>query len=151
MPKKKVKTKTWKGLTSLRESKDIVLDGEVIFIIEELSANEIDNFIQTLYSSDDLESDQPEVELPKSKIGYLLRKMVKQIDFENLTDEEIVDTLEQFSENITNQINDIMNEFITKKVYKRIENFSNLVGEMGNLDEAIKKINTMKVNKGIVQ
>lgn len=158
MPSKKVNKKkiqkTWKDIANLRESKEIKLDDEVIFTIQELSSQEIDDFIENLYSTNELDSEneQLEVELPKSKIGYLLRKMVVGIDFENLDDTEIVDVLEQFSESITIQVNDVLNLFITQKVYNRIKNLSSLVGEMDGLDEAIKKVNAVGLkNKGVVQ
>lgn len=149
MAKKQSKVKTWKDIANLKKVKEIKLDNKVIFTIEELSAGDLDAFIQEIYNTNELDQEGQEVELSNERIGALLRKMVKGIDFEDLSNEEIVEILNTFGEDVVQQINSAVSEFVIQKIYKRLENLGSLVEDMKKLDKSVEKVEKFK--GGVVQ
>lgn len=141
MAKKKGTIKTWKEIAGLKKVKEIKLDNKILFTMQELSTGDLDEFIQEIYRTDESDQEGKEFELTNDRIGALLRKMVKGVNFEDLTNEEIVETLNTFGDEIVQQINKTVSEFVTKRVYKRLENLGSFVDDIKKIDLAVNKVN----------
>jgi hypothetical protein len=140
--KKQLQTKSWKDLMKFKKSKNIICNDEVLFVMEELNNENFITFFNMMF--DNIKNSTNEnntFNLLNSKevIVFLLKKMVKgeYANFENLTNDEIVDIAENTSGEITEQINDVIEELVMKRFYKR-------------LDYLTKLTNTLKENELVV-
>ena len=125
-----------------KKSKNIICNDEVLFVMEELNNENFITFFNMMF--DNIKNSTNEnntFNLLNSKevIVFLLKKMVKgeYANFENLTNDEIVDIAENTSGEITEQINDVIEELVMKRFYKR-------------LDYLTKLTNTLKENELVV-
>jgi hypothetical protein len=144
MSKKQLQTKSWKDLMKFKKVKDIVCDDKVLFTMEELNNEDFTVFFNMMFDNIKNNTNENNIlsfDLLNSKevIVFLLKKMVKGEygNFENLTDEEIVNVAENTSSEISEQINDVIEELIMKRFYKRI-------------DYLTKLTNTLKENELVV-
>jgi len=137
MAKKQLQAKSWKDLMKFKKIKNIVCDDKVLFTMEELNNEDFSTFFNMMFDNiknNTNENNTQSFNLLNSKelIVFLLKKMVKGEygNFENLTDEEIVNVAENTSSEITEQINDVIEELIMKRFYKRIDYLTKLTNTL---------------------
>jgi hypothetical protein len=134
MNKKQLQAKSWKDLMKFKKSKDIVYDDKVLFTMEELNNEDFITFFNMMFDNIKNNTNNNTFNLLNSKeiIAFLLKKMVKgeYVNFENLTNDEIVDVAENTSGEITDQINDVIEELIMKRFYKRLDYLTKLTNTL---------------------
>jgi len=135
--KKQLQTKLWKDLMKFKKIKDIVCNDEVLFTIEELNNEDFTIFFNMMLDSIKNNTNDNNIlsfDLLNGKeiIVFLLKKMVKgeYANFEKLTDDEIVNIAENTSGEITDQINDVIEELVMKRFYKRMDYLAKLTNNL---------------------
>lgn len=144
MAKKQSKSNTWQSLSNLKKSIPIQFNNETIFTIEELSAQQFEQFMQSIKPEQQNSVDDINQILNQDEnLAQVLKLMVKGISFEDMTDTEILNTLNSFSTSITYQINDALEELLVNNMVKHLHNISNTIDtfkSIQGIDEKIKNI-----------
>lgn len=120
--------KSWGDITKLKKSIDIKFEDEVIFTMVEISEKKIFEFLELLQSKQDENKDEINKDNIKQSIeennvidsvefiAFALKNTIQGIDFGEMSDEEIVEKMNDMSMDITMQINDALEELIVKKI-----------------------------------
>jgi len=147
MAKNNIQIKKWTDLVNYKKKKEIVFEDQVLFVMEELSSEDFSSFINMMIEriSDNVQDDE-NVDINKvikvigydNIIAFVIKKMVKGgliSDFTDLSDKEIVDAMNNSSQEVIEQINQVIDEFVMKKFEKRIKMLSELAKANSDLEE----------------
>ena len=139
MAKKQPKPKnTWQSLSNLKKSIPISFNNETIFTIEELSTQQFEQFMQSIKPEEQKTLEDVNKILNQDEyLGQVLRLMVKGISFEDMTDAELIASLNDFPTSITYQINDALEKLLVSNMVKHLHNISNTIDTI----ETTSKIN----------
>ncbi len=129
MSKKQNKTKRWIDLKQYKKKIPVYHEDELLFELQEMSDKEFAELLQLIKDKGD-NFDVNSVEF----IASALRKIVLGVDFDGLTDQEIIDELEQMGESVISSINQGLKEFVIDRMIRFSENLKNVA-------EDLKKIN----------
>lgn len=129
-------TKSWGDIAKLKKSIDIKFEDEVIFTMVELPNKKLPEFIdimQSKYKDEEDTTPQSIISMDHTElIAFALRNTVEGIDFGEMTDEEIVDNLNEMSDIVIEQVNDALSELVINKVVKRLESLNKFAEEFAN-------------------
>jgi hypothetical protein len=147
MAKNNIQVKKWTDLVNYKKKKEIVFEDQVLFVMEELSSEDFSSFINMMIEriSDNVQDDE-NVDINKvikvigydNIIAFVIKKMVRGgliSDFTDLSDKEIVDAMNNSSQEVIEQINQVIDEFVMKKFEKRIKMLSELAKANSDLEE----------------
>lgn len=99
--------KKFSDLSQLKKSIPITFNNETICRVEELTANELVEFNRFIFTnvSETIEMNEANsvIKLSDKGVAYLLRKMVKDIEIENLSDEEILESFNSMGNEVSSQ------------------------------------------------
>ena len=146
MAKSNIQVKKWTDLVNYKKKREIVFEDQVLFIMEELNSEDFSTFINLMIEriSENTQDDE-NVDINKvikvigydNIIAFVIKKMVKGgiiSDFTGLSDKEIVDAMNNSSQDVIEQINQVIDEFVMKKFEKRIEMLSKLAKANSDLE-----------------
>lgn len=147
-----MKKRSWKELLNYKKRRDIIYDGEIIFTIEELGGSEFDDFFNSLITkgekdevdvSENNEDDNESITLDSKngteKVAFLLRKMVKGdiANFEDMTDQEVVDTLNMAAPEVIKQVNTALFDFVYERFNEKTKELTELYERYKKLEEDV--------------
>jgi hypothetical protein len=153
-----MKSKSWKNLLEYKEKKAVLYKEEELFKIEELGAADFNEFFGMFIDHIQINSDENK-EKTNTVIGtindvniiaFLLKRMVKGniSDFSDMTNQEIVDILNNSSEDVVSQINITIKEFVLEKLLDRIKILNDFAEQMNQQSE-VKIIDETQENNNI--
>lgn len=137
MAKKKV-NKKWKDLTKFQKKIPIEFEGETLFEIQELSNDKLEEIVEKLIKKTEADSKEGkeieetilDIDNNVELIASMIRSMVTQIDFDELNDVQIVETLNEMSQEVIEQVNFALNELGVEKIQKRLKSFMDMVEDL---------------------
>ena len=137
MAKKKV-NKKWKDLTKFQKKIPIEFEGEILFEIQELSNDKLEEIVEKLMKKAEEDSKEGkeieetilDIDNNVELIASMIRSMVIGIDFDELNDIQIVETLNEMSQEVIEQVNYALNELGVEKIQKRLKSFMDMVEDL---------------------
>jgi hypothetical protein len=139
--------KSWASISKLRKSIDVVFDGETLFSIQEMEPKDFNVLIETWIANVE---DQETVFDNNEILAYSLRNTVKGVALDGLSDEDIISTFNDMSDEIKIQVNEAFEELITKRIQIRIESFTKLIDTLKGVDQEQAEKIIQKLNKKVV-
>ncbi len=136
------KTRSWKELTKLKKSIDIIYNSETIFVMEELGDIEFNSAYNIIINSLSNKSESSfllSLSENKEVFAFLFKNMIKGFTFDNLTDEEIMETADNMPGEVKEQINTAVEVLVMRRFYKRtnyIKEVNDSFKELGLSEEA---------------
>jgi hypothetical protein len=153
-----MKSKSWKNLLEYKEKKAVLYKEEELFKIEELGAADFNEFFGMFIDHIQINSDENKEKTNTvistindvNIIAFLLKRMVKGniSDFSDMTNQEIVDILNNSSEDVVSQINITIKEFVLEKLLDRIKILNDFAEQMNQQSE-VKIIDETQENNNI--
>lgn len=116
------KNKSWKELIKLKKSIDIIYNGETIFVMEELGDIEFNTSYSMIINSFSNKSENNfllSLSENKEVFAFLFKNMIKGLSFDNLTDDEIMETADNMPGEVKEQINTAVEVLVMRRFYKR--------------------------------
>ena len=130
----KKKVNNWKDLTKYQKSIKINFEGNTLFEVQELSKDKLDELIENLLNKCKNDNNVEElifdVDNNVELIAFMIRNMVKNISFDTLNDVQIVETLNEMSQEVIEQVNFALNELGVEKIQKRLKSFMDMVEDL---------------------
>ena len=130
----KKKVNNWKDLTKYQKSIKINFEGNTLFEVQELSKYKLDELIENLLNKCKNDNNVEElifdVDNNVELIAFMIRNMVKNISFDTLNDVQIVETLNEMSQEVIEQVNFALNELGVEKIQKRLKSFMDMVEDL---------------------
>jgi len=147
----KSKGMKWAEISKLKTNIDIIFEDKVLFTIRGLNDSEFNKYINIIKPEKQKGIDGINNLInEKANLANILKLMVIGIDFDDMTDDEIIQNMNNFPIEITEQINDALHVLLVEHMVS----YLNTLG--GNLDmfKAIKttddKIQSLKKANGIL-
>lgn len=125
-----VESMSWSDMTRFKKERFITLDGNVLFIMEEMDRPDFDELIKNIAELNEKKDDQVSIiETINSNSGFLgdmIRKTVKGFDFSSLSDEQIIETLNNMAPSVVTQINGALYELVMQPLCAHFINLKDL-------------------------
>ena len=115
-------------LKNLKKKIPIIFEGEKLFEMHELNTDKLSEFILLVKDSiEKTDENSPVLGLKTDLILFLLKNMIKGINIESYSDEEIVEIIKESSSDIQNQIGVAIKELVTSKIEDLFKNINTII------------------------
>jgi len=126
---KKNNLKSWKDISNYKKHIDITFEGDKLFYFEEPTDETIGQLYELMkdYNIQDFDNNA-------QVISFILKNTIKDIDFGDMTDDEIFNQINNMSDEIVLQINEALDKLVINKLKLRLNNIKRMISQLDELN-----------------
>ena len=131
--------KKWSDIKNFKKSIDIKYNDELLFTMVELKEKDLLELIKMFSDNEGKElllTGANSMEF----VVTMIKKMVKGVDFDGMSDEDIYNEIMEFGEEVTEQINNAFKVLITDRFDRYVQNMLKNLDELNKIQEKITNI-----------
>ena len=131
--------KKWSDIKNFKKSIDIKYNDELLFTMVELKEKDLLELIKMFSDNEGKElllTGANSMEF----VVTMIKKMVKGVDFDGMSDEDIYNEIMEFGEEVTEQINNAFKVLITDRFDRYVQNMLKNLDELNKIQEKVINI-----------
>jgi len=129
----------WSDIKNFKKSIDIKYNDELLFTMVELKEKDLLELIKMFSDNEGKELLLTGVNDMKFVVT-MIKKMVKGVDFNEMSDEDIYNEIMEFGEEVTEQINNAFKVLITDRFDRYVQNMLKNLDELNKIQEKVINI-----------
>lgn len=119
----------WQDLPNYKKVREVKLDEEILFIMEEPTREEMDNLIEEMMKmGKEIKDNENIIDLmnkDENFLGKIIRLCAKDVQIGDLTDDQIVWTLNNMNPSVISQVNTYLYELVLQPLYAHLKFLKN--------------------------